>query len=136
MAEVTAANTVRWRDSLTFRVIVLCAFLVVCLLGSVYIITGHYFREVVQELDASTREMATRVQVLSVTYPLEDFDPEDPPPELEEVFEGEGRLIDLQFIETAAAPGPSVPTISQQGLVFVTTQTRKCNNKRQSCWRK
>ena len=40
-----------WRHSLIFRVIVLCAVLVFCLLGSVYVITRHYFGEVVQEME-------------------------------------------------------------------------------------
>jgi len=50
-----------WRHSLIFRVIVLCAVLVFCLLGSVYVITRHYFGEVVQEMETQAEEMASIV---------------------------------------------------------------------------
>jgi len=52
---------VRWRDSLIVRVMVLCAVLVLCLLGSVYEITRHYFGEVVREMEAQTQDIANRI---------------------------------------------------------------------------
>ena len=119
------ALSFRWYDSLTIRVIFLCAFLVVCLLGSVYIITGRYFHEVVQELEASTQEMANRIEVWAEENPPEDFDPEDPPPEIGDLMIGDGRLKDMQLVgpdETAHRIGPA---ISQEGLVFLATRTVK-----------
>ena len=52
---------VRWRDSLIVRVIVLCVVLVLCLLGSVYEISRHYFGEVVREMEAQTQDIANRI---------------------------------------------------------------------------
>lgn len=58
---------VRWRDSLIVRVIVLCAVLLLCLLGSVYEISRHYFGEVVREMEAQTQDIANRI-----TFHLEE----------------------------------------------------------------
>jgi len=54
---------IRWYNSLIFRVVVLCAVLLLCLLGSVYIITRFYFGEVIQEMEARTGEIADRVML-------------------------------------------------------------------------
>ena len=54
---------IRWYDSLIFRVVVLCAVLLLCLLGSVYIITRFYFGEAIQEMEARTGEIADRVML-------------------------------------------------------------------------
>lgn len=121
----TSSSNIRWYDSLTVRVIFLCVFLVLCLLGSVYVITGRYFREVVQELEASTQLMADRIEIWAEENPPEDFDPEDLPPEFVEPMAGEGRLKDLRLVgpdETAQRIGPA---ISQEGLVFLATRTVK-----------
>ena len=58
---------VRLRDSLIVRVIVLCVVLVLCLLGSVYEISRHYFGEVVREMEAQTQDIANRI-----TFHLEE----------------------------------------------------------------
>jgi len=41
---------VRWRNSLIVRVIALCVILVLCLLGSVSLVTVHYLNQVVSDM--------------------------------------------------------------------------------------
>lgn len=59
---MTAPNgpypSIRWHNSLILRVVLLCGVLLICLLGSVYEITRHYFHEVVQEMEAQTQNIA------------------------------------------------------------------------------
>ncbi len=117
------ASSIRWYDSLTVRVIFLCVFLVLCLLGSVYIITGRYFHEVVQELEANTEAMADRVQMWAADHPPEEFDPENPPPEFSGPMIGNGRLTDMQILSSDEPTQRIGPVISQQGLVFLSTRT-------------
>ncbi len=75
---VTTYTPVRWYNSLVVRVIALCAILVLCLLGSVYILTAHYFVEVVQEMENQTLEMANDIDVWLSEHG-------DEPPDLEQV---------------------------------------------------
>ncbi|NIA16430.1 MAG: HAMP domain-containing protein [Nitrospiraceae bacterium] len=49
---------VRWHESIVFRVVVLCGILLLCLLGSVYQITRHYFRDLSQEMESRTADIA------------------------------------------------------------------------------
>lgn len=119
------ALSIRWYDSLTVRVIFLCAFLVLCLLGSVYLITGRYFREVVQELEASTQAMADRIEIWAEENPPEAFDPENPPPEFGDTMTGNGRLRDIQLVGPDEPAHRIGPVISQEGLVFLATRTVK-----------
>jgi hypothetical protein len=51
----------RWRNTLFLRVILLCGVLLVCLLGSVTVITVYFFREVVQEMEVQTKEIARSI---------------------------------------------------------------------------
>jgi len=60
---VSTYTPVRWYNSLVVRVIGLCAVLVLCLLGSVYILTAHYFVEVVREMEDQTLKMANDIDV-------------------------------------------------------------------------
>jgi signal transduction histidine kinase len=64
---------VRWYNSLIFRVVLLCAVLVLCLLGSVYVITGYYSQEMIQEMEAQAQEIATRLVLHLEEHP--DADP-------------------------------------------------------------
>ncbi len=56
-------HVVRWHNSLIVRVIALCAILVLCLLGSVYIMTGHYYQEVVSEMDIRATDLARSIDI-------------------------------------------------------------------------
>ncbi len=40
---------VHWTNSLSARVVALCVVLVLCLLGSVYVLTVHFLKEVQSE---------------------------------------------------------------------------------------
>jgi signal transduction histidine kinase len=50
-----------WYNSLILRIILLCVVLILCLLGSVYEISRHYFREVVQEMETYTSDIANEL---------------------------------------------------------------------------
>lgn len=73
---------VRWRHSLVARVVVLSTVLLLCLLGSVYVITRHYYGEAIREMQAQAEEMANSVRIM-----LED-NPHQP---LNEVARDVGR---------------------------------------------
>jgi len=62
--ENAGAPRVPWHHSLIFRVIILCAVLVACMLGSVYVITRHYFGEVVSEMEERTQDIAERLVLI------------------------------------------------------------------------
>ena len=52
---------IRWYNSLIIRIICLCVVLILCLLGSVYEISRHYFREVVQEMETYTSDISNEL---------------------------------------------------------------------------
>ena len=52
---------VRWYNSLIIRIILLCVVLILCLLGSVYEISRHYFREAAQEMQTYTTDIANEL---------------------------------------------------------------------------
>lgn len=54
---------IRWYQSLVFRVTMLSGVLLLCLLGTVYVITIHYSREVVREIEAQTDQIEERVVI-------------------------------------------------------------------------
>ena len=54
---------IRWYNSLILRIIVLCVVLALCLLGSVFEISRHYFGEVVQEMETYTADIATELSL-------------------------------------------------------------------------
>ncbi len=52
-----APQGVSWFNSLFFRVVVLCGVLLMCLLGSVMVITRHYFSAITEELVAQANDV-------------------------------------------------------------------------------
>ncbi len=66
-------TSIRWRHSIVFRVIVMCAVLVCCLLGAVYVLTHHYYGEVVREMEAQAQAIADDVVVNLEENPDLDF---------------------------------------------------------------
>ncbi|MCC6156146.1 MAG: hypothetical protein IT367_20440, partial [Candidatus Hydrogenedentes bacterium] len=54
---------VHWTNSLIARVVALCVVLVLCLLGSVYVLTVHFLKEVQSEYENLAFEMARDAQV-------------------------------------------------------------------------
>lgn len=105
----------RWYNSLVIRTIILCVLLLICLLGSVFVITSRFYKDVVDEMRAHTEDIADDISVHLVANPDEDLDQleslyadefadveisEIPDPEEEEVplrvsvkTDPEGRLI-------------------------------------------
>ena len=77
---------VRWHNSLIVRVIVLCAVLVLCLLGSVYEITRHYFHEVVQEMETNAQDIASELSLQLEEHP--DADPKKVEEDLSKKYDG------------------------------------------------
>lgn len=72
-----------WHRSLFFRVVVLCAVLLLCLLGSVIVITHHFFGEIMRQTEVQASEIAHSLEI-----------------QIEEGFEGDyealsGKLMDL-----------------------------------------
>ena len=58
-----APRRVRWRHSIFFRTILLCAILLLCLLGSVIVISRYYFQEAVQEMEVVAAEIADSIVI-------------------------------------------------------------------------
>jgi signal transduction histidine kinase len=118
MASRSAAyRRVRWHNSLIVRTILLCAILLLCLLGSVYVITRYYYGEVRREMEAHTEQIADSLAV--------EFK-EQPEIELSEL---EGRLtnafetpVDLEFTEETQ---PSVVTVEVEPGGAVTRVARR-----------
>lgn len=95
-------HSVRWRDSLLVRVLVLCCVLVLCLLGSVLIITRYFYKEAAEEMEARTNEI---VQTLSLDF-AEGGDNQD-------LGEIESRLMELHEgfdVELTPFAGNAEPT--------------------------
>jgi len=65
---------VRWHNSLIIRVILLCAILVLCLLGSVVAITRHYFIVAVQEMETQARELGDDIVLQIKEHPNVELD--------------------------------------------------------------
>lgn len=63
MATRPASPAIRWYNSLYFRVMVLCGVLLLCLLGSVAVITRVYFEEAVDEMERAARSLPDRVSI-------------------------------------------------------------------------
>ncbi len=62
--ELFAAHMrVPWYKSLFFRVVVLCAVLLLCLFGSVIVITHHFFQEAAREMEAQAGEIAHTLEI-------------------------------------------------------------------------
>ena len=57
------AMRIPWYKSLFFRVIVLCAVLLLCLFGSVIVITHHFFQETVRQMEAQASDIAHSLEI-------------------------------------------------------------------------
>lgn len=87
------APPIRWHRTLMARVAGLCIVLVLCLLGSVYVVTGFYYQELVQAMEHETIEMAKAVSVELVDNP--EIGLESLEDRLRERFEGFDELTPL-----------------------------------------
>jgi signal transduction histidine kinase len=85
-----ALPAIRWYNSLYFRVMVLCGVLLLCLLGSVVVITRVYFEEAVDEMERAARSLPDRVSI--------DF--EQNPEQFSEAFtEASARIHPNAYVE-------------------------------------
>ena len=132
-----------WANSLVGRILLLCAILLLCLLGSLYVLTQYYFSQVILEMESTAAEIAE-----SIAFDLEEADLDSDPEmlsRLEQSFRGafpEEVTLDLRRIEMADespravhidehdrisvpvageadAPGASVSFESREGLGIV-----------------
>ena len=91
------STVVRWRDSLIVRVLALCVVLVLCLLGAVYFLTGHYFQQVVRSIEQRAAEIAQTVKIELDAHPEEYNDLEQMPDNLLIALE-EGVPIEIRTV--------------------------------------
>lgn len=64
----------RWYNSLFFRLVALGAVLLLCLLGSVYVITTHYLGEAVEEMQINAERASQRIALQLRDDPAKDTD--------------------------------------------------------------
>ena len=60
---------VRWRDSLFFRVMVLCVVLVLCLFGMVAAVTQYYVNESVREMEQHVEQVTNYIYATLAAHP-------------------------------------------------------------------
>jgi two-component system, NtrC family, sensor kinase len=73
MGHETIPSPMRWYHSLIFRVILSCVVLVLCLLGSVYVISQFYLHQLVDEMEKQSLSIAENVEILLKENPEEDL---------------------------------------------------------------
>ena len=111
---------VRWHDSLIVRVIGLCVILVLCLLGSVYVMTGHYYREVTREMEKRAGGVVRSVEVWMDEHREAELDFDALPDDLKTL--SDGMPLELSLVPSAEAPSRIWPQLSEDGYVFMATQ--------------
>ncbi len=141
---------VRWYNSLIFRVIVLCVVLVACMLGSVYVISRHYFGEVVTEMEERTQDIADRLVLIIQENPtanlhdleqnlgqsyngasIELRDPKDPVEVMPFMLEkdGQGRLTKVARMAVTIGGKPVCLLTARVTVVPQTEIVRAFKNK-------
>ncbi|MEX2015082.1 MAG: histidine kinase dimerization/phospho-acceptor domain-containing protein, partial [Candidatus Hydrogenedentales bacterium] len=105
----------RRRNSLIFRIVSLCVLLVLFLLGVVYFLIGHYYREMVREMQARAAEIAGDMQIWLDEHPDLPIDWNAPPDELTDL---EG-VVSLRFQEIGSTPpSPTLEPVREDGAVY------------------
>ena len=111
----TRSGSPPWYSSLFFRVILLCGVLLLCLLGSMAVITRHYFVQLeagIQTHIASIRE--------SIELELQENPEQDLSLVAEEVMElHEGRIELQPYTGTPDKPTFSIETTESGGIIQV-----------------
>jgi len=100
-------TTLRWYDSVFFRVILLSAVLLLCLLGSIVFLTAHYFDEAFREMQEHAAAIAQ-----SVTIELEQK-PEVDVKEIEGRIRQRHRDVDLTLEPCNDAIGATSVTLER-----------------------
>lgn len=109
---------IRWYQSLIARIIALCVILVLCLFGSVYVMTGHYYREVSTELEQRT--MAAAQQIALWLEQHDDADLDDIPEDL--TTTADGGPIELELVDDGQKTPSVLPIQDETGYVYLATQ--------------
>lgn len=112
--------SLHWYNSLIVRVIALCAVLLLCLLGSVYVLTGHYYHLVVAEMETEAAVIARKVELWVEIRPDEEVGFESLPEELRRLRDS-GKLM-LDVVSESEEPSPITPFLAEEGYVTTTTQ--------------
>lgn len=108
---------VRWHHSLIVRVVALCAVLVMCLLGSVYVLTAHYYRQLAQDMEAQAADIveivATGLERTAGAVNLEDI--------AKDVGGKKGMArTEIVWAPEGARPAPIAPRHTDEGYVYRT----------------
>lgn len=107
---------VRWHESLVARILALCAVLVFCMLGAVYFLTGHYYKQIVTTMQDVADRATETIRVQLETRP--DLDVETVPEGLEVPIEVESFHIQPGTAVSASEPGHLSPEISETGELY------------------
>lgn len=113
-------TSVRWHNSLIVRVMALCVVLLLCLLGSVYVLTGHYYREIIHEMEAEAAEIAQSVEVYLEEHTEEDLDFEQMSDDIEALRDGVS--IEFQPFSGDRRGDASVSIGGEGGYIFAATK--------------
>jgi len=118
MADISHAHKpVRWHNSLVFRIVVLCAVLVLCLFGAVYVITRYYVHELINEMEVQTRRIADIVRVELEANPTRDLD------DLEHELDNGYRDIEFEAFRDSVVVPPLVIEASEAGRLEKVART-------------
>lgn len=66
-------HALRWYNSIFFRLIILGSILILCLLGSVYVITNVYLGEAARELEKNAQEVSQQIGITLRDDPARDM---------------------------------------------------------------
>ena len=105
--------TVPWRSSIYLRVILLCVVLLCCLLGSVTVITRHFYLEAIQEMEVATRDIVKSTSLQIQETPNIDFG------ELSHKMMDVHKGVDIQIApDTGASGNPTITIVRHQSGEF------------------
>ena len=65
---------VRWHQSVIVRVVLLCGVLLLCLLGSVYVLSRYFFLELMNEWERQARDIVNSLEVHARDHPELDIE--------------------------------------------------------------
>lgn len=106
------------RNSLIFRIISLCVLLVLCLFGVVYVLTAHYYRDAVREMQTRAADIAGDMQVWLDEHPEASVDWDNPPDDLAAL--DSGVLLEFREIDSLS-PTPTQLPEEERAAIFEAT---------------
>ena len=112
---------IRWPRSLVVRVVALCAVMVACLFGTVYVLTVHYYGDIVRHMEGRAASIADAVAIR-----LDAMEQQSPDPEvlssvdLSDIVRG--KKLDLTFQPEKGTAHISPRMEGGGGVTFEATQ--------------